>query len=54
MEYHEQWDAAAAATARVAKAGDFVITLGCGNVNRIVPQLLAALANDDNDMADRQ
>lgn len=54
VEYHEQWDAAAAATARVAKAGDFVITLGCGNVNRIVPQLLAALANDDNDMADRQ
>lgn len=47
VEYHAQWDAAAAAVDRYATAGDFVITLGCGNVNRIVPQLLAALANDD-------
>lgn len=51
VEYHEQWDSAAAAVADVAREGDFVITLGCGNVNRIVPRLLAALAGDDNDIA---
>lgn len=48
VEYHSGWDTAAAAVDRVARAGDFVITLGCGNVNRIVPQLLAALATDSD------
>lgn len=37
------WQAAADHTARLARGGDIVITLGCGNVNLIVPQLLAAL-----------
>lgn len=37
------WQQAADHTARIARAGDFVITLGCGDVYRIVPQLLASL-----------
>lgn len=37
------WQAAAEHTARIARAGDFVITLGCGDVYRIVPQLLDSL-----------
>ncbi|MFD2759017.1 UDP-N-acetylmuramate--L-alanine ligase [Gulosibacter faecalis] len=43
VEYQPEWAGAAEAVARVARPGDFVITLGCGNVNRIVPQLLEAL-----------
>ncbi|MCX7521512.1 UDP-N-acetylmuramate--L-alanine ligase [Microbacterium sp. STN6] len=37
------WQEAADHTARIARDGDFVITLGCGDVYRIVPQLLASL-----------
>jgi UDP-N-acetylmuramate--alanine ligase len=37
------WQSAADYTATVAREGDFVITLGCGDVYRIVPQLLDAL-----------
>ncbi|MET0975254.1 MAG: UDP-N-acetylmuramate--L-alanine ligase [Leifsonia sp.] len=37
------WQAAADYTATIARDGDFVITLGCGDVYRIVPQLLGAL-----------
>ncbi|PPL18624.1 UDP-N-acetylmuramate--L-alanine ligase [Microterricola pindariensis] len=37
------WQAAADHTAQIARDGDFVITLGCGDVYRIVPQLLDAL-----------
>jgi UDP-N-acetylmuramate--alanine ligase len=37
------WQQAADYTASIARDGDFVITLGCGDVYRIVPQLLDAL-----------
>lgn len=37
------WQAAADHTAQIAREGDFVITLGCGDVYRIVPQLLDSL-----------
>ncbi len=37
------WQEAADHTARIAREGDFVITLGCGDVYRIVPQLLDSL-----------
>ncbi|MRG61523.1 UDP-N-acetylmuramate--L-alanine ligase [Agromyces sp. CFH 90414] len=40
------WQAAADHTARIAREGDFVITLGCGDVYRIVPQLLASLERE--------
>ncbi len=37
------WQEAADYTAQIARDGDFVITLGCGDVYRIVPQLLGSL-----------
>ena len=40
------WQQAADYTASIARDGDFVITLGCGDVYRIVPQLLDALRAD--------
>lgn len=40
------WQQAADHTARIAREGDFVITLGCGDVYRIVPQLLASLEQE--------
>jgi UDP-N-acetylmuramate--alanine ligase len=43
VDFVADWQAAADRTAEVARAGDFVITLGCGDVYRIVPQLLGAL-----------
>ncbi|WP_296195100.1 UDP-N-acetylmuramate--L-alanine ligase [uncultured Microbacterium sp.] len=43
VHYVPDWQKAADYTASVARDGDFVITLGCGNVNLIVPQVLAAL-----------
>ncbi|WP_404432501.1 UDP-N-acetylmuramate--L-alanine ligase [Microbacterium lacus] len=44
VHFVADWQAAADYTATVAQAGDYVITLGCGNVNLIVPQVLDALA----------
>ena len=32
--------------AKIAREGDFVITLGCGDVYRIVPQLLGSLERE--------
>ena len=43
VSYLPDWDAAARRAAEVAREGDFIITLGCGNVNLIVPQVLDAL-----------
>jgi UDP-N-acetylmuramate--alanine ligase len=37
------WQAAADHTATIAREGDFIVTLGCGDVYRIVPQLLESL-----------
>lgn len=43
VHYVPDWQEAAEYTATVAREGDFVITLGCGNVNLIIPQVLDAL-----------
>ncbi|MGH3705540.1 MAG: UDP-N-acetylmuramate--L-alanine ligase [Agromyces sp.] len=40
------WQQAADYTASIARSGDFVITLGCGDVYRIVPQLLGSLERE--------
>jgi UDP-N-acetylmuramate--alanine ligase len=40
------WQEAADHTARIAREGDFVVTLGCGDVYRIVPQLLGSLEQE--------
>lgn len=44
VHFVADWQAAADYTATVARDGDYVITLGCGNVNLIIPQVLDALA----------
>lgn len=45
VRFIADWQQAAEHTASIARAGDFVITLGCGNVNLLVPQLLEALGD---------
>ena len=44
VHFVPDWQEAADYTAAIARPGDFVITLGCGNVHLIIPQVLAALA----------
>lgn len=44
VHFVADWQQAADYTASVAHAGDYIITLGCGNVNLIIPQVLQALA----------
>ncbi|WP_029145128.1 UDP-N-acetylmuramate--L-alanine ligase [Microbacterium luticocti] len=44
VHFVADWQAAAEHTASVAREGDFVITLGCGNVYLIIPQVLEALS----------
>lgn len=48
VAYIDDWQRAADYTATVARPGDFVITLGCGDVYRIVPQLLEAIAGHES------
>lgn len=48
VAYIDDWQRAADYTATVARPGDFVITLGCGDVYRIVPQLLEAIAGRES------
>lgn len=45
VHYVPEWDDAPAVAAKLAHAGDFIITMGCGDVYRMVPQLLDALKN---------
>jgi UDP-N-acetylmuramate--alanine ligase len=48
VSYRPDWQEAADRVAEVARDGDFVITLGCGDVYRIVPQVLSGLAKSDD------
>lgn len=45
VAYRPEWPDAAAEVARVARPGDIVMTLSCGTVSQLVPQLLDALEN---------
>jgi UDP-N-acetylmuramate--alanine ligase len=45
VDYEPDWGGAADRVAQLARPGDFVVTLGCGSVYRIVPQLLEALGD---------
>lgn len=47
VHYVPDWQQAAEYTASVARPGDYVITLGCGNVYLIIPQVLQALAHTE-------
>ena len=51
VHYVPDWQDAADYTASVARDGDFVVTLGCGNVNLIIPQVLEALERPVGDPA---
>ncbi|MDY0909989.1 UDP-N-acetylmuramate--L-alanine ligase [Microbacterium sp. CFBP9034] len=54
VHYVADWQAAADYTATVARDGDYVITLGCGNVNLIIPQVLDALERTTSDGDERR
>ncbi len=43
MHYVPLWDDVPAVAASLAQEGDFIITMGCGDIYRMVPDLLAAL-----------
>ncbi|SDH31180.1 UDP-N-acetylmuramate--L-alanine ligase [Microbacterium pygmaeum] len=51
VHFVADWQEAADYTATVARDGDFVITLGCGNVNLLIPQVLDALAGTPDEPA---
>jgi UDP-N-acetylmuramate--alanine ligase len=46
VSYRPDWQDAADRVAEIAREGDLVMTLSCGDVYRIIPQLLAALERD--------
>ena len=43
IHYVPKWEDAPAVAAKLATEGDFIITMGCGDVYRMVPDLLQAL-----------
>ncbi|MFJ6679659.1 UDP-N-acetylmuramate--L-alanine ligase [Microbacterium sp. NPDC091382] len=43
VRFVADWQQAADYTASIARPGDYIITLGCGDVYRIIPQVLEAL-----------
>lgn len=43
VHFEPDWQRAADYTAQIAREGDYVITLGCGNVYLMIPQVLEAL-----------
>jgi UDP-N-acetylmuramate--alanine ligase len=46
IHYVPNWDDAPAIAAKLASEGDFIMTMGCGDVYRMVPQLLEALKDN--------
>lgn len=47
VHFVADWQQAADYTASVARKGDVVVTLGCGNVYQIIPQVLESLRRTD-------
>ena len=43
VHYVEKWEDVASVAAGLASSGDFIITMGCGDIFRMVPELLGAL-----------
>lgn len=43
VHYVPEWDDVPAVAAKLARSGDFIVTMGCGDIYRMVPQLLEAL-----------
>src|SRR4051794_30944133 len=44
VTYEPDWDSAAPAVAALAQPGDLVVTLGCGDVTKVAPLIVDALA----------
>ena len=44
VTYEPDWDAAAPVVAGIARRGDLVVTLGCGDVTKVAPLIVDALA----------
>lgn len=45
MHYVPNWNDAAGVATGLAGSGDFIVTMGCGDVYRMVPEILKALEN---------
>jgi UDP-N-acetylmuramate--alanine ligase len=43
VTYVPQWDQAAPTAAALARPGDLVITVGCGDVTQVAPKIVAEL-----------
>jgi len=43
VTYEPDWDAAAPVVARIARPGDLVITVGCGDVTKVAPLIVSEL-----------
>jgi UDP-N-acetylmuramate--alanine ligase len=43
IHYVKNWSDASMVAARLAGAGDFIVTMGCGDVYKMVPEILEAL-----------
>jgi UDP-N-acetylmuramate--alanine ligase len=43
VTYEPVWDAAAPTVARIARPGDLVITVGCGDVTKVAPKIVAEI-----------
>lgn len=43
VDYLPDWQQAADRAAEIARDGDFIVTLSCGDVYRIIPQVIGAL-----------
>jgi UDP-N-acetylmuramate--alanine ligase len=43
VTYEPVWDNAAPTVARIARPGDLVITVGCGDVTKVAPKIVAEL-----------
>ena len=46
VDFIPDWDEAARRVARIARPGDLVMTLSCGDVYRIIPQLVEAIGSN--------
>jgi UDP-N-acetylmuramate--alanine ligase len=46
VHYVEKWEDTPAMAASLAGPGDFIITMGCGDIYRMVPELLGALEKE--------
>ncbi|MDR2293709.1 MAG: UDP-N-acetylmuramate--L-alanine ligase [Microbacterium sp.] len=46
VHYEPDWQSAADYIGEIAREGDIVVTLGCGNVNLIIPQVLDSLGRN--------